>query len=251
MLLDGKVAVIYGAGGSIGGAAARAFAREGARLFLTGRTLAKVEGLAEAIRASGGQAEAAAVDALDERAIEHHLDGVIARAGRVDISFNVITHGDVQGLPLLEMSLADFEQPVVTAVRTTFLTARAAGRRMVGKGGGTILAFGGMGDPLPGYHLGGLQVAFSAIESIRRSFASELGPHGVRFVTLQTGGIPESIEGDPQFRAQIERETAGRTMLGRAATLADVGNVAAFAASDYARSITATQINMTGGSYVD
>lgn len=232
MLLEGKVAVIYGAGGSIGGAVARAFAREGARLFLTGRTLAKV-------------------DALDERAIEDHLTSVIDRAGRIDISLNVITHGDVQGIPLVEMSVADFEQPVVTAVRTTFLTARAAARRMIGQGSGVILAFGGEGDPLPGYHLGGLQVAFSAIESIRRSFASELGKHGLRFVSLQTGGIPEAITGDPQFYEQIERETAGRTMLGRSATLEDVGNVAAFAASDYAGSLTATAINMTLGSVVD
>ena len=251
MLLDGKVAVIYGAGGEIGGAAARAFAREGARLFLTGRTLTKVETLAEAIRAGGGQAEAAEVDALDEQAIEAHLDTVIARAGRLDISFNVITHGDVQGIPIVEMTLADFEQPVVTAVRTTFLTARGAARRMIGQGSGVILAFGGEGDPLPGYHLGGLQVAFSAIESIRRSFASELGQHGIRFVSLQTGGIPESIKNVPELYERIERETAKRTMLGRSATLDDVGNIAAFAASDYARALTATAINMTSGAVVD
>jgi NAD(P)-dependent dehydrogenase (short-subunit alcohol dehydrogenase family) len=251
MLLNGKVAVIYGAGGSIGGAVARAFAREGARLFLTGRTLAKVEAVSAAIRAVGGAAEAAEVDALDERAIEAHLDEVIARAGRLDISFNLITHGDVQGIPLLDMTLADFKRPVVTAVRTTFLTARGAARRMIGQGAGTILAFGGDGDPLPGYHLGGLQVAFSAIEAMRRSFAGELGEHGIRFVSLRTDGVPESIDGDPTVREQIERETAARSLLGRAATLDDVGNVAAFAASDWARTLTATAINITGGAAID
>ncbi len=87
MLLDGKVAVIYRAGGPSGGVVARAYAREGTRLFLTGRTLAKVGALAESIRATGGEAEAAEVDALDERAIEDHLDTVIARAGRVDVAY--------------------------------------------------------------------------------------------------------------------------------------------------------------------
>jgi NADP-dependent 3-hydroxy acid dehydrogenase YdfG len=73
MMLENKTAVIYAAGGAIGGAVARTFAREGARLFLTGRDVAKVDAVAEEIVAAGGVAETAQVDALDEKAVEEHL----------------------------------------------------------------------------------------------------------------------------------------------------------------------------------
>jgi NAD(P)-dependent dehydrogenase (short-subunit alcohol dehydrogenase family) len=172
MLLEGKTAVIYGGGGSIGGAVARAFAREGAGVFLAGRTLERLEAVANEIRSAGGVAETAQVDALDERAVDEHADAVVARAGRLDVSFNLISHGDVQGTPLVEMALEDFERPVVTALRTMFLTARAAARHMIRQGSGVILVFGGYGDPMPDYNLGGLQVAFQAMESLRAASAS-------------------------------------------------------------------------------
>ncbi len=81
MTLKNKVAVIYGAGGSIGGAVARAFASEGAKLFLTGRRRASVEAVAQEIHSAGGSAEAAEVDALDEQAVDKHLQSVIDKAG--------------------------------------------------------------------------------------------------------------------------------------------------------------------------
>jgi NAD(P)-dependent dehydrogenase (short-subunit alcohol dehydrogenase family) len=249
MLLDGKTAVIYGGGGSIGGAVARAFAREGATVFLTGRTLERLEEVAKEIRSAGGVAETAQVDALDERAVDEHADAVAAEAGGIDISFNLITHGDVQGTPLVEMALEDFERPVHTALRTTFLTSRAAARRMIRQGSGVILMFGGYGDPMP--DLGGLQVAFQALEALGRNLACELGPHGIRVVTLQTGGIPESIPEGLDWPEAITEAIERKTMLKRAATLEDVGNVAAFAASDLARTMTATALNITCGAQVD
>jgi 3-oxoacyl-[acyl-carrier protein] reductase len=245
MLLENKNAVVYGGGGAIGGAVARAFAREGATVHLAGRTLATVERVAQEIRTAGGAATAAKLDALNEAAVDEHADSV---GGGIDISINVIAHGDVQGTPLAEMSLADFERPVHNAVRTTFLTARAAARHMIKQGSGVILMFGGYGDPMA--NLGGLQVAFGALESLRRNLARELGPHGIRVVTLQTAGIPESIPKDLAPRAAITEQIVDKTMLGRAATLADVGNVAAFAASDHARTITASALNITCGTVV-
>ena len=251
MLLEDKAAVIYGGGGSIGGAVARAFAREGAHVFLAGRTLARLEEVAKEIRSAGGVVETAQVDALDERAVDEHADAVAAQAGGIDISFNLISQGDVQGIPLAEMALEDFERPVVTALRTMFLTSRAAARHMIRQHSGVIMAFGGYGDPMPGYYLGGLQVAFQAIEALRRNLASELGAHGIRVVTLQTGGVPESIPEGFEGREEITQATERRTMLNRAATLDDVGNVAAFAASDWARTMTATALNITCGAQVD
>src|SRR3712207_2973205 len=76
MLLEDKNAVIYGGGGSVGGAVARGFAREGARVFLAGRTLATLDEVAEQIRSAGGVAETAQVDALDEQAVDEHVGSV-------------------------------------------------------------------------------------------------------------------------------------------------------------------------------
>src|SRR5215217_519801 len=142
MLLEDKNAVIYGGGGKVGSVVARAFAREGARLFLAGRTIESLEEVADDIRSSGGVAETAQVD--------EHADAVAEKAGGIDISFNLISYEDVQGTPLAEMPLEDFERPVVNAVRTQFLTSRAAARHMISQGSGVILTFGGAGgrDPL-------------------------------------------------------------------------------------------------------
>jgi len=251
MLLEGKNAVIYGGGGSIGGAAARAFAREGAHVFLAGRTRARLEAVAEEIRAAGGAAETAEVDALDEKAVDEHADAMAAQAGGIDISFNVITHPHVHGTSLAEMSVDDFAAPVETAVRTMFLTARAAARHMIRQGSGVILVFGGSGDPMRDYYIGGTQVAFEAMECMRRQLAAELGRHGVRTVTLRTGGVPDSIPGGFEGRDAIVEGIEKETMLGRAATLEDVGNVAAFVASDRARSMTAATANISCGALID
>src|SRR5215213_341679 len=205
MLLENKNAVIYGAGGAIGGAVARAFASEGAKVHLAGRTLESLEEAAEEIRSAGGVAETAQVDAIDETAVNQHADAVAASAGGIDISFNLISVGDVQGTPLAEMPLEDFERPIMTAVRTQFLTSRAAARHMISQGSGVILFFGGYGDPAPDSDdfLGGFQVALNAMESLRRQLASELGAHGIRAVTLQTGGVPETIPESFDGREEI------------------------------------------------
>jgi 3-oxoacyl-[acyl-carrier protein] reductase len=152
---------------------------------------------------------------------------------------------------MVEMSLEDYVRPVVTAVSTIFLTARAAARHMIRRRSGVILIFGGSGPPLRGYNLGGLQVAFEALESMRRQLASELGPHGVRAVTLRTGGVPETIPEGFEGRERIVGDIEKMTMLGRAATIEDVGNVAAFVASDRARSMTAATANISCGALVD
>jgi 3-oxoacyl-[acyl-carrier protein] reductase len=142
MLLENMNAVIYGAGGSIGRAVARAFSREGAKVHLAGRTLESLEEVAQEIRSTGGVAETAQVDAIDEQSVNEHADAVAASAGGIDVSFNLISVGDVQGTPLAEMPLEDFERPVITAVRTQFLTSRAAARHMISQGSGVILFFG-------------------------------------------------------------------------------------------------------------
>jgi len=251
MLLANKNAIIYGGGGGIGTAVARGFAREGATVHLVGRTAGPLERTAELVRGEGGTAHTALVDALDEAAVEAHADAVVADGGSLDVSMNLVSMNDVQGTPLLEMSFDDFDSPIRTWVRTNFLTARAAARRMVKQGRGVILFFGGDGDPVRGYHLGGLQVAFSAVEAFRRTLASEVGGYGVRALTLRTSGIVEAIPEGFEGREKIVGDIVGSTMLGRAATFEDVGRVAAFAASDHAAAMTATTLNISAGTMVD
>jgi 3-oxoacyl-[acyl-carrier protein] reductase len=89
------------------------------------------------------------------------------------------------------------------------------------------------------------------MEALRRNLAAELGPHGIRVLTLQTAGVPETIPQDAEGMQPIVDAMVEGTMLKRAATLEDVGNAAVFAASDWARTMPATALNLTGGAVVD
>jgi enoyl-[acyl-carrier-protein] reductase (NADH) len=150
----------------------------------------------------------------------------------------------------MEISVADFLQPITYAMRSQFLTTRAAARHMTARGSGVILAFGGGGtQTMPG--LGGFKIALDALEGLRRQWAIELGPHGIRVVTLKSGGVPESVPDGFPGKEEITDSLVKETQLGRAATLADVGDVAAFVASDRARTLTATDVNISCGAIAD
>jgi NAD(P)-dependent dehydrogenase (short-subunit alcohol dehydrogenase family) len=186
---------------------------------------------------------------LDEQAVNQFVDSVATQAGKIDISVNVISVGDIQQ-PLNSISVDDFLQPITITMRTQFLTTRAAAKYMIKQKSGVILAFGGSG-PQTISGLGGFKISLDALEGLRRQWACELGEHGIRVVTLKTGGIPESITEDEALRDQITAGIKEATLLKRAATLADVGNVAAFVASDLARTVTSTEVNISGGAIVD
>lgn len=248
MLLDEKVCVVYGAG-SIGGAVARGFGAEGGRVYVGSRTGAKAEALAAEVEGAGGSARGFEVDALDEVSVRAFVDAVVAEAGRIDVSFNLISVGDVQGTPLVEMRWDDFMAPIEAAVRSNFLTVNAAVPHM--PRGGAVLFFGGEGDPVPNYSIGGFQIGMHAVEAMRRQYASELGKAGVRFVTLRTGGVPESIAADFEGASELRDMLAAATLTGRAATFADVGAVAAFVASDKAQTMTAATVNVSAGALFD
>ena len=259
MLLKDKNAVIYGAGGHIGSAVARAFARDGANVFLAGRTLPKLEALAEEISVAGGAAEAAHVDALDPQAIEQHLDAIVKKAGSIDISFNAIgIRGDLQGTPLIQMPYEDFTLPILTGVKTHFLTATAAARHMVQKRSGVILTLSSSSAGLSGrdrrYHLtGGFGTACAAIEALSRSLAGELGPQGIRVVCLRPDAIPETwtVDLTVTSAADVKTYMENGTVLGRLPTLDEVANAAVFMASDRASAMTGTIANLTCGSIMD
>jgi 3-oxoacyl-[acyl-carrier protein] reductase len=248
-LLHGRTALIYGGGGAIGGAVARAFAEEGAAVFLAGRTESRLEKVARDIQEAGGRAETAVVDALDEAQVDTFVDQVARKTRRIDISFNLVSYGDVQQ-PLMEISPEDFTRPTHNATRTHFLTTRAAARHMIRQRSGVVLMFGGSGpQTLPG--LGGFKIALDAAEGQRRQWALELGKHGIRVVTIVTGGIVETIPWQTEGRDAIVQEISQAAHLNRTATLADVGNVAVFVASDRAGAITDATVNISSGAIVD
>lgn len=258
MLLEGKTAIIYGAGGGIGGGVARTFAREGARLFLVGRTRQKLERLAAQIAADGGRAEIAVLDALDEPAVAAHAGAVAAAAGSIDISFNLVSRGDVQGTRLLGLSVDDFLQPIVTGARTNFITARAAARRMVEQGSGVILLLNsGSGGPQVAtppelWPMGGTGPADAALDSFSRYLAAEVGPRGVRVATLWTAAVsgmwsPEPLAEPDPLEAVKDELVGGRAMLRRRPSLQQVADTAAWLASDYAAGITAATVNVSSG----
>jgi NAD(P)-dependent dehydrogenase (short-subunit alcohol dehydrogenase family) len=247
MMLKDKVAVIYGAGGAIGGAVARAFAREGALLFCTGR------------RGSAGVAE---VDALSEAAVDAHLESVVAEAGRVDISFNAIGIADTElvGVPLVDLPVERFSRPVTSYLTSYFLTARLAARRMVPNRAGVIMTVSAVparaGTPL----VGGYGPAMAAKEGLTRSLSAELAPHGIRVVGLRPHAMPETASIREVFDTkaasvmsweQWQDAQAARTHRRRLMTLEELADAAAFLASDRASGLTGTTLNLTLGTLDD
>jgi NAD(P)-dependent dehydrogenase (short-subunit alcohol dehydrogenase family) len=263
MLLKNKVAVIYGAAGSIGAAVARAFARDGGRVFLAGRRLAALEAVAAEIQAAGGQAHAAEVDALDAQAIDRHLDGLVERAGRLDISFNAagFSNAKALGVPLTELGLPQFLAPIADYTASYFLTARLAARRMLANKSGVILTVTALPGRAGTALNGGYGAAQAAKEALTRDLSAELAPHGIRVVGLRPHGMPET----PVMREAFELKAARsgmtweqfQTFLAnwshpkRVMTLQELANAAVFAASDQASGLTGTTLNLTMGGASD
>lgn len=246
MMLKGKNAVIFGAGGSLGSAVARAFAQEGASVSLSGRTLSSVQKVADQIKSSGGRANAKEVDALNEQAIDTYLNSIVNEGNKIDICFNAIGLEDTQDIPLVKMALSDFIRPINIAMETQFLTSTAVARIMMKQKSGVILSLtatpGGIGYP----NVGGFGPACCAIEAFSRNLGSELGPYGIAgspdsrpFVeALKQGG-----EEAKSFITKLEEDT----MLKELPTTADIANVAAFLASPLAGKITGVTIDVTSG----
>jgi NAD(P)-dependent dehydrogenase (short-subunit alcohol dehydrogenase family) len=263
MLLHNKNAVIYGAAGAIGGAVARAFAREGATLFLTGRRRASVQAVAKDIVSAGGSAEATEVDVLDEQAVDRHLQSVIDKAGRIDISFNAVGFPDKTnvGVPLIELDVTQFSLLITSYATSYFLTARLAARRMVPNTSGVIMTVTALPSRTGTRLNGAYGSAQAAKEALTRDLSAELAPHGIRVVGLRPHGMPEThtmkqvfelkAKGAGMTWEQFQGYLAGTTHPRRVMTLDEVANMAVFMASDRASGMTGTTVNLTMGSLDD
>lgn len=248
MLLENKNAIVYGAAGSIGGAVARAFARDGARVFLAGRTLATLDEVAADIRADGGLAETAQVDALDKASVDAHADRVVATAGSIDVSFNAVEVGNVQGVALTEISVEDFLAPVTRLSRTNFLTATAAARHMAAQGSGVIVTLTASSAKETRHQMGGFSLANAAIEALTRAMAGEFGRRGVRVVGLRSNFTPETY---PEVTDEDVAPLLKDTLLGRLPRLAELAATAVYLASDGAGAMSGAMVNLTCGAIID
>ena len=218
MLLDNKTAIVYGAAGAIGSAVAQAYAREGAEVHLVGRTAPTMEEVAQRIQRDGGNPHVMQLDVLDRPALERHAATVAAASGGIDVCFNATSNDDRQGTPLLDMQFEDFLRPVTKAAH----------------------------------------VAWTALAGLCRQLAAEFGPHGVRVSWLLSPGSPgyKASDQQPQHPSDDDSEpgpapgTQG-LLLHHQPTYDEVANTATFAASDWARTIIASEINITGGAVID
>ncbi|MEP7108626.1 MAG: SDR family oxidoreductase, partial [Ferruginibacter sp.] len=194
---------------------------------------------------------------LDEKAVDGFVDALVLKTGTIDISFNAIGLEDAQGTPIVEMSLADFVRPVLIAMKTQFITSRAAGRHMIKNGSGVILSItatpAGKAYPL----VGGFGPACSAIEGFSRNLASELGPFGIRVVCLRSAGSLDSavfldaLKNQGSLAKFAIQDLENDTMLRRLPVMSEIANVAAFMVSDLASGMTGTAVNVSCGTTRD
>lgn len=253
LMLHNKTAIIFGGGGSLGSTIAKALARQGANIFLAGRHLPSLKSVADDIVTSGGRAEAAVVDALNEGQVSAFVGSVVRKSKTIDVSYCAVDFQVVQNTPLVELRAEDFVRPVTIAMQSHFLTATAAGKVMMDQRSGVILSVtatpGGIGYP----YTAGFAPACAAIESFSRNLAAELGTYGVRVVNIRSGGSPDSrvfqqaIEGNPKEMERILRGMENDTMLKKLPSMDDIANTAVFLASDFAKSITGVTIDVTAG----
>ena len=262
MMLENKTAAIYGGGGAVGGAVARAFAAAGARVYLAGRSMARLEKVASDIGDAAGVAE---VDALDERAVADHADAVAADAGGIDIALNALSFSFVHDAPFIELAVDEVMHPIEAYLRTNLVTSRAVARHMTARRSGTILTLSSGASRVLSPGSLGYGTASTAIETVTQRLAVELGPSGVRVVCLRPHLIADAPAHGSYTGELFERRAAAAgvsvdqllgqvpanvTLLGRLPTLADVADAAVFLASDRAAAITGSVVDLTSGNAV-
>ncbi|WP_327407627.1 SDR family oxidoreductase [Streptomyces sp. NBC_01281] len=267
LLLADKNAVIHGGGGAIGGAVARVFAREGARVFIAGRTQGKLDTVARDIAAAGGRVETAQVDVFDEAAVAKHAESVAATAGSIDIALDAVSVLHDQGTLLADLSVEEFMRPVDGFLRALFITSKAVARHMGGERPGVILTLSEPGSKLAAGGILGHSVSAAGKEAFSRVLAAELAPHNIRVVCIRPHAVVDgpaagsytkdlfkpmaAAAGQSVQEMLDDGGMAQGTLLKRLPTLSEIAETAAFLASDRAGAMTGTVANLSAGALVD
>ena len=262
-LLSGKRVVIFGAGGSVGAGVATEFADQGARVWLSGRALGPVKHVEQEICRSGGTAQAAQVDGLDEIAVERYLHDVVQEHGGIDVVMNVTgpqAKDYANGTSALDLTLEQYLLPLTTLVPSQFITARAAARHMIRQHQGVILFLTAV-PALRGPGTSAIGSAFGAMESLLRCLTVELGPEGIRVVGIRSGPMLETRTIQQSFenlahRLSVPKEQVAAMQeqtspLHSSPTVADTARLAAFLVSDWARALTGVIVNGSSGRIID
>ena len=260
-LLDGKTAVVYGAAGGVGNVVAKTFAHEGATVHLAGRTPSSLESVAKEISTAGGRALVDKVDALNPKEVEDHLQRILARSGKLDVSVNLMSTSIGMGKTLTQLSDEQFNRVAFNLVRSNFITATAAARQMEKQGSGVILGLTADVARLPRANLGGFPIAGAAMEALWRQLALEAGPKGVRVLCLRSTATPDNPTFEYVFtelakvggttKEEVEKSEAKQLALKRLPQVREVANAMVLMASDYASAITATAVYASCGEVVD
>ncbi len=265
-ILQGKRAVIFGAAGSIGSAAAREFAAEGAAVFLSGQTKAKVDAVARANQGGGGPCPCRGSRCPRRRHGRRllYIDDVVEEAGGIEIEFNAVgplarTYGN--GKHAIDLTIDEFMVPVITVLKAQFITARSAARHMLKQRAGVIIFL--TGSPARGHVEGttAIGAAFGAVETLMENLAVELSPNGVRVVCLRTTAnvdsrpiqdTMEALAGNMNIpKDQMIARIASLNFLKVPASVADTAKAAALLGSDRVRMVTGTVFNSTAGAALD
>lgn len=240
--LDGRRALVTGAGRGIGLAAAAALAQAGAEVTLAARTAAEIEAGAQAIREAGGRAEAAVLDVSDMRAVEAFF------AARPAFHVLVNNAGTNRPKPLWDVSEDDYDAVLDLNVKSAFFVAQHCVKAMLRDGvQGSLIHMGSqMG------HVGGPRRSLYcaskwAIEGMNKAFALDLAPHGIRSNTI----APTFIE-TPMTRPFFEDKAfldsvLAKIKLGRLGQVEDLMGPVLFLASDASALITGTSLIVDGG----
>ena len=185
-ILEGKRAVVFGAGGSVGSAVAKEFAAEGADVYLSGRNKASVDEVKRAIESAGGKAYASVVDALDEDAVGWRRRRAVSTSSLMRWAQ---IRANLGGKPAMDVMIDEYMVALSTILKSRIITAKIAARQMIKHGSGVIIGI--TGSTVRGHIVGGTSIglAFGAIETLMENLAFELGPKGVRVCLRMTANV--------------------------------------------------------------
>jgi NAD(P)-dependent dehydrogenase (short-subunit alcohol dehydrogenase family) len=262
--LEAKTALVFGAGGDVGGGVAREFAAQGVRVFLSGRTRSRVQDVADAIARHGGEADVAEIDALDEAQVSSYIDRVAKTAGRVDIVFNAMGPQPAEygnATSTMELPVEHFMLPITTIVRSQFITARSAARHMVRQQFGVLIFLSATPSRGVSPNTSAVGATYGAVESLTRCLATELGPSGVRVVCVRSMGMAETRTMQQTYelgalgmgipKEKMQEIVTSRALLRRPPSIAETARLIAFLASDEASTVTGAIVNSSCGQVLD
>ena len=248
--LVGKIALVTGAGTGIGAAIARRFADDGATVCVSGRKQAQAEAVAAEITAGGGDAFARLLDVRSSEQYETVFDELMDRYGQIDIVVaNAARAGTAAYIgPLVTVSDDEWNDIIATNLTGVFYAARAAAKRMIPQGSGSIITIGSINSFRPEGDIPAYAASKGGVLLLTRSLARDLAPHGIRVNGIAPGATgTENILEAIRRRGWTNEQISARIPLGRQASPHEIASVAAFLASDDASYVTGEMIVVDGG----